>query len=156
MKPGADDLIVSPSVVDAIVAHARAEAPNECCGLLTGRGNRVASAIPTRNALASPTRFLVDPRDHFAALRRARSRAEAVIGAYHSHVASAAEPSKTDLEEATDSSLVHVIVSLAGAEPAVRAFRLVGGRFCPVALRILDEIGKSTNAERLSSRTSVP
>jgi proteasome lid subunit RPN8/RPN11 len=145
--PDTDDLILSRPVIDAIVAHARAEAPNECCGLLTGRGNLAAAAIPTRNALASPTRFLVDPRDHFDVLRRARSRSEAVIGAYHSHVASPAEPSKTDLEEATDPGLVHVIVSLAGAEADVRAFRIVGGRFCSVALRMLDEVGKPANAE---------
>ncbi len=72
-------------VLDAIVTQARAEAPLECCGLLIGHGTIVTAAHPAHNVLASPTRYRVDPKDHFAAIREARTRALAVVGAYHSH-----------------------------------------------------------------------
>jgi proteasome lid subunit RPN8/RPN11 len=123
---------IRESVVDAILRHARSEAPVECCGLLLGAADHVASAVPARNLLSSPTRFQVDPRDHFAAIRRARADGLAVVGVYHSHPASGAEPSEHDLSGASDAGLLYVIAGLAAGE--VRAFRLQHGNFHPVVL----------------------
>jgi proteasome lid subunit RPN8/RPN11 len=113
-----------------IVAHARADAPLECCGLLVGAGDTVERAVPARNLLASRTRFLIDPASHFDAIRSARAAGRAVIGAYHSHPAGGATPSPRDLEEASDPALIYVIVGLAGDRaPDVRGFRLEAGNF---------------------------
>ena len=68
----ADGVIVRASVLRDIAAHARQAAPDECCGLLIGTGARVESAHPALNLHRSPTRYLVDPADHFAAIRSAR------------------------------------------------------------------------------------
>jgi proteasome lid subunit RPN8/RPN11 len=123
-------------VIDALVRHARDEAPNECCGLLVGHPTRVEEAVRARNLTPTPTRYLVDPADHFAALRRARARGASVIGAYHSHPASPAIPSPTDLAEALYTEFLYVIVSLAdaGPPPVVRAYQLRGGSFQDVVL----------------------
>jgi proteasome lid subunit RPN8/RPN11 len=116
---------IGSAVLRAILAHARAEAPNECCGLLVGAGLAVAGAVPARNVRASPTRFLIDPADHFRTIRLARLAGLRVIGAYHSHPASDPVPSATDLAESHDAELVHMIVSLrAGSADAVRCYRL--------------------------------
>ncbi|MEW5980849.1 MAG: M67 family metallopeptidase [Acidobacteriota bacterium] len=114
-----------------IVRHAVEALPNECCGLLVGRGMRVVLAVRARNAREGPTRFLVHPEDHFAAIRLASNLGMVVIGAYHSHPASAPEPSATDLDESVDPSLIHAIVSLqAGTgSPDMAAYRICGDGF---------------------------
>jgi len=113
------------AVLDAIVEHARADAPLECCGLLLGCGDRIDDSWPARNLKRSPTAFLIDPADHFAAIRAARASGRTVLAAYHSHPAGPATPSPTDVREAHDPALVHVIVSLERGEPAVAAY-LIG------------------------------
>ena len=119
----------------AILDHARRALPDECCGLLIGaasdRETRVTLAWPARNLRRSPTRYLVDPADHFAAIRTARRAGLAVVGAYHSHPSSPPSPSATDTREADDTELVYVIASPVGA---LRAYRLDGGRLRRVEL----------------------
>ena len=109
---------------DALIAHAQREAPNDCCGLLIGKGTTVSDAHPARNKIASQTRFQINPADHFSAIRKARTAGLDVIGAYHSHPNSSALPSASDLAEASEGAPVMVIVSLEPPEPVVRAFLL--------------------------------
>lgn len=122
--------------LDQIVAHARADAPLECCGLLIGSADLVEESYPVANLRNSPTRFEVDPAGHFAAIRRARATNRAVVGAYHSHPASAAVPSETDVREANDPGFLHLIVSLGGAGPDVRAYRIENGCMEPLPIEI--------------------
>ncbi len=126
---------VAPGVFDAIVAHARAGAPNECCGLLIGVEGRIVESVPARNLLASPSRYLIDPGQHFDVLRHARREGLAVVGAYHSHVRTGAEPSERDIAEAHDPGLLYVIVSLLNPErPQIRGYRIREGRAVEVVL----------------------
>jgi proteasome lid subunit RPN8/RPN11 len=119
-------------VVPDIVAHARAAAPAECCGLLLGTGSLILEAIPTRNIADSPTRFLIDPGDHIAGRRDARSRGLEVIGFYHSHPHSAAQPSPRDRAEASYPDHLYLIVGLHSEPPDVRVFLPGDGAFCEV------------------------
>jgi proteasome lid subunit RPN8/RPN11 len=117
------------------MAHARDDAPNECCGLLVGGGDRIEESVRTRNLEASPTRYRVDPAEHIALNRRLRPTGWRVMGAYHSHPRSAAEPSVADAAEAFYPEFVYVIASLAAPDqPVVRAFRLNGRNFEAVPL----------------------
>ncbi len=122
---------VRRAALDAMIDHARAELPNECCGLLVGGPEEIVRAEPARNLQSSPTRFLVDPEAHFAAMKRARAEGLVVVGAYHSHPQTAAWPSATDTTELAGPDEFHVIVSLSNApgDPALRAFRFRGGNF---------------------------
>ena len=124
------------AVLDAIVEHARRERPLECCGLLIGSADDVIESHAARNSEESAVLYRVDPADHFKAIRDARAKGLAVLGAYHSHPKSAAQPSATDIRDANDPDFVHVIVSLAGAEPQVAAFRIQDGRAIQLALAI--------------------
>ena len=124
------------AVLEAIVAHARAEAPLECCGLLIGSADSIEESYPVENTRRSPVAFEVDPAGHFSAIRRARGLGRAVIGAYHSHPRSPAVPSETDVREANDPEFVHVIVSLALDRPEVRAFRITDGAATELQLRM--------------------
>jgi proteasome lid subunit RPN8/RPN11 len=123
---------IPQAVVAEMLAHAREEAPRECCGLLIGRGEAVEGSVRARNIDPRATRYLIDPDDHFAAIREARSRDRMVIGAYHSHPASAPVPSETDIAEANSGAdFLYVIVSLVGED--VRAFRFNDGRAIEVS-----------------------
>lgn len=124
------------AVLDAIVAHARADAPLECCGLLIGSANRIDDCYPVDNVRRSPVAFEVDPAGHFAAIRKARGAGRAVIGAYHSHPHSPAVPSPTDIREANDPEFVHLIVSLAGERADVQAFRITAAGAVNLRLEI--------------------
>jgi [CysO sulfur-carrier protein]-S-L-cysteine hydrolase len=100
-------------VIEEIVAHAREDAPNECCGLLIGRRDAIHRSYRAKNLEASPTRYLIDPADHFAALRDARTEKLQVIGAYHSHPATDPMPSPSDIaESASGPRFLYLIVSL--------------------------------------------
>jgi [CysO sulfur-carrier protein]-S-L-cysteine hydrolase len=113
------------AVREAVITHARAEAPLECCGLLLGTPELVEDAHRAANVRQSATTYLVDPADHFAAIRRARAEGRGVVGAYHSHPRSPAIASPTDLREARDPDFVYLIVSLADPRtPDVRGYRL--------------------------------
>ena len=108
----------------AIVAHARAEAPAECCGVLIGRAGTIDRAVRAKNLAPGPTRFLIDPKDHIEARRAARRLGLEVLGFYHSHTQSPAWPSPTDVSEATYPEAVHLIVSIHGGAADARLFRI--------------------------------
>lgn len=128
---------VSAVAWEDMLRHAYAESPRECCGLLLGPEDPLAviEAWPARNDAEGHSRFLVNPADHFAAIRAARARGLDVIGAYHSHPRSAAEPSPTDLAEGDVGPWLHVIVSLASGPPDVRAYRYARDGAVTVPLR---------------------
>jgi len=123
----------SPALA-SVVAHAREAAPAECCGLLLGIDGGVVDVVSTRNIAQNPARFEIDPADHIAGRRNARSRGLDVVGFYHSHPHSAPEPSPRDLAEATYPDYLYLIVSLQAEPPETRLFRLVDGNFHEVRL----------------------
>jgi proteasome lid subunit RPN8/RPN11 len=91
------------------------------------------------NLSADHNRFLLDPEAHIRVRRDARNRGLAVVGYYHSHPRSPAEPSARDVAEAADPAAVHVIVSLEADAPSLRAFTIAGGGF--VELPVVDGAG---------------
>jgi proteasome lid subunit RPN8/RPN11 len=128
------------AVREDMIAHAREEAPRECCGLLIGRNGVVVESVRTRNVHSSPTRYLVDPAQHIATNRRLRGNAYAVIGCYHSHPTSPAIPSDIDRAEAYYDEFVWMIVSLAVADaPAIAGYRLLNGTFVAIDVVTLSE-----------------
>jgi [CysO sulfur-carrier protein]-S-L-cysteine hydrolase len=124
------------AVIADMLDHARAEAPRECCGLLIGAHRAITRSVRARNLESKPTRFLIDPADHFAAIREARAEGNEVIGVYHSHPASAPVPSEADIAEANGgSNFLYVIVSLVTDE--VRVYDCEDGFFVPVPFSLI-------------------
>jgi proteasome lid subunit RPN8/RPN11 len=125
---------IDASVLADILAHAREEAPRECCGLLVGSADSVVRNVRAANLDAAATRYSIDPADHFKAIRGARADGLEVIGAYHSHPASAAIPSATDIAEAAGGAdFVYLIVSLVDED--VRAYRIDDGTAVRIPLQ---------------------
>ncbi len=118
-------LQVPRSLYAAMLAHARAEQPNECVGLLAGHPDgRVVERYPLVNELASPRRFLSEPRSLFEAEKRRRAAGLEFLAIYHSHPASPAVPSRTDLENNYSEEVMNLIISLLPPEPVVKAYWL--------------------------------
>lgn len=116
----------------AMVSLARAGAPREVCGLLVGRGRTVVRIVPTGNAAERPTEYAIPPEAHFAAIRAARAEGLEVIGAFHSHPASAANPSPRDAASAFE-DFVFLIVGLSPTAD-LRAWTFADGNFAELAL----------------------
>jgi proteasome lid subunit RPN8/RPN11 len=135
-------LRIRQHVIEEVIAHARADLPNECCGLVLGTEEEIDEVVRARNALQSPTRFYLDPADHFQAIRLARRTGRVVRGSYHSHPKGPPHPSPTDAELLGVSDMLVVIVSLDGgpegtAPRALRAasvsvFRWADGNFARI------------------------
>lgn len=119
---------IARQLLDEIVAHAREEAPNECCGVLCGDNGSVTSVERAPNEFASPLRYRISSEDMMRIYKAAGSRGEEMLGYYHSHVKSPAFPSQTDINEASGvPESFHLICSLADpGAPSVRAFMIRG------------------------------
>ncbi len=118
-------------------AHARACAPEECCGLLGGEGSGAASVYPLRNVAPRPeVAYEAAPEELFEAQRSMRARGETLVGVYHSHPRSnEPAPSRTDVRLAFYPEAFYFIIGFAeGGECVLRAFRISEreGRWEPV------------------------
>lgn len=120
-------MTIAGAAREAVLAHAREAAPNECCGLLVGQGTRILAAVRARNLENSPTRFLLDPSDHVAARREARARGWDIVGFYHSHPRTRAAPSASDVAEALYDEAIYLIAGWCEGEAELRAFTIANG-----------------------------
>src|SRR5690349_9786431 len=115
--------------LDEMIAHAREDAPNECCGMVASRDGEALRVYRAGNAAASPYRYEVDPRDQFRIQDEIESDGLDLGAIYHSHTRSAPYPSQTDINLAANWPGVEwIIVGLAGgAAPEVRSYVIDGG-----------------------------
>jgi proteasome lid subunit RPN8/RPN11 len=129
---------ISQSLIDEMVAHAREDLPNECCGMIGGREGEATRVVRVENAAASPLRYEMDPQGQYDALKAIEDAGEELIGIYHSHTRSAAYPSQTDVNEARMwPEQAYVIVSLENDEaPDVKAFDLADLKIADVELDV--------------------
>jgi [CysO sulfur-carrier protein]-S-L-cysteine hydrolase len=120
---------ITRQLYDEIVSHARAEAPNECCGIVGSRDGDAAKVYPATNAEASPLRFVIDAREQLE-IHNQIEAAELDLGAiYHSHTRTEPKPSQTDINFSKAwPEVLWIIVGLAGREVDVRTWRIDDGR----------------------------
>ena len=122
--------------IDELIAHARDEDPNECCGMIGAANGAATSIYKARNAEASPLRYNLDPADQFRIMTAMEERDEDLAAIYHSHTKSPAYPSQTDINLAAYPDALYVIVSLLEGEEPVRAFRIEDGNVEEVELDV--------------------
>lgn len=140
-------LLLPRSIFDDMVAHAQAELPNECCGLLAGRlpttsetkgSLRVEFRYPLRNKLRSPTEYESDPKCMVDAVRDMRKLGIDLIAVYHSHPESPPLPSNKDLDRNFyGESVIHFILSLAGPTPELRGWWLRATDYEPAEWKVV-------------------
>ena len=125
-------------IYEGILEHARQEAPEECCGILGGRDREATTLYRATNAEHSPLRYTLDPNDLFRiTFREIPENDEEMVAIYHSHTASPAYPSQTDINLATYPDSIYLILSLAEAEEPLRGFRIDDGEVTEVDLAVI-------------------
>lgn len=128
-------LTISQEIVDGIVAHARRDHPDEACGVVAGPegSDTPTRLIPMINAAASPTFYEFDSSELLALYKEIWANDEEIVVIYHSHTATEAYPSRTDIGLANEPNAHYVLVSTrehGNAEGAVelRSYRIVDGQ----------------------------
>ncbi|MCC7025000.1 MAG: M67 family metallopeptidase [Thermomicrobiales bacterium] len=120
----------------AIIAHARREAPRECCGIIAGRDGAPVRVYPTTNIAEGNRFYEIDPKE-LADLefRELPNENAEIVAIYHSHPASPAYPSRTDVELAFWPEAVYLICSLEDPDkPYIRGFTIRDGQIAEVTL----------------------
>ncbi len=128
-------------LLDAMVAHCRAEHPVEACGVLAGRDGVPERHIPMRNAEASRTRYAMDPEQQLAVWCDMDERGEHPVVIYHSHTATEAVPSAPDVAYAAEPGAYYVIVSTRGELPSVRSYQITDGVVTEDLIEVQTETG---------------
>ena len=134
---------IPQTFVAEMVAHAREDLPNECCGILAGPGDEVVKSYRMTNVAASPFRFDMDPVEIMNVDTEAGDNGWDLAAVYHSHTRSEAYPSDTDIrllggfgEWYTDTRFI--LVSLMDDDhPSVRIFRIEGGEVTEETLEVV-------------------
>jgi proteasome lid subunit RPN8/RPN11 len=146
--PGPVEVVLPAAMRVAMIDHARAEYPNEMCGIVLGdrpaaQGGVAERWEPTRNEAASPYRYRIHPEDLLRLSLETWDDERVFWAIVHSHVRSPAVPSPTDVGAAEYPDALYVLVSLsdgeadpATGEPSVRAWRIVDGAIHEVAVRV--------------------
>jgi proteasome lid subunit RPN8/RPN11 len=134
-------LTISPALREKIVAHARADHPDEACGVIAGPAgsDRPERFIPMLNAERSPTFYRFDSLEQLRVWREMDDSGEVPVVIYHSHTATQAYPSRTDISYASEPEAHYVLVSTAEADQAeLRSYRIVAGEVTEEEVRIAD------------------
>lgn len=123
-------LVIRTDLVDAMVAHARADHPDEACGVLAGPegSDRPERHIPMLNAERSPTFYRFDSGEQLKVWREMDNAGEAPIVIYHSHTATEAYPSRTDISYASEPDAHYVLVATRDPDRhELRSYRILDG-----------------------------
>jgi proteasome lid subunit RPN8/RPN11 len=124
-------LQIDQTLIDAVVAHARQDHPDEACGVIAGPAgtDRPGRFIPMVNAARSPTFYEFDSMDLLALYREMDLRGEEPVVIYHSHTATEAYPSRTDISYASEPNAHYLLVSTREPDSVeIRSFRIVDGQ----------------------------
>lgn len=124
-------LLIPRRLFDGMLDHARAQLPDECCGLLAAfpplapvYTAEVLERYPLVNAAASPVEFVSEARGMFEAMRAMHTCGTIVVAVYHSHPRAEAVPSRLDRERNYSPAVMNLIISLKDPAPCVRAWWL--------------------------------
>jgi proteasome lid subunit RPN8/RPN11 len=123
-------LTISRELHDKIIAHARKDHPDEACGVIAGAegSDRAERFIPMENAERSPTFYRFDAKEQLRVWREMDDRDEEAVVIYHSHTATEAYPSRTDISYASEPQAHYVLVSTREPETAeFRSYRIIDG-----------------------------
>jgi proteasome lid subunit RPN8/RPN11 len=133
-------LTIEQAIVDKIIAHARADHPDEACGVVAGAlgSDRPNRFIPMDNAERSPTFYRFDSMEQFRVWREMDDRDEEPVVIYHSHTATEAYPSRTDITYASEPNAHYVLVSTRDPEEVeFRSYRIAEGEVSEEEVRVV-------------------
>jgi proteasome lid subunit RPN8/RPN11 len=128
---------ISGELYEEMIAHARSEAPNECCGMIATRDGEAVELYRARNAAASPLRYEMDGAEQYRIQMQIEDAGLELGAIYHSHTRTEPYPSQTDINLAFYPEALYVIVGLGGEQPLVRAYTIREGRVEDAQLEVI-------------------
>jgi proteasome lid subunit RPN8/RPN11 len=134
-------LTISRALHDKIIDHARKDHPDEACGVIAGAegSDKAERFIPMDNAERSPTFYRFDAREQLKVWREMDDRDEEAVVIYHSHTATEAYPSRTDISYASEPQAHYVLVSTRDPQSAeFRSYRIIDGEVTEEPVTISD------------------
>ncbi|HEY9378596.1 MAG TPA: M67 family metallopeptidase [Jiangellaceae bacterium] len=140
-------LTLDQAIRDAIVAHARADHPDEACGIVAGPigSDRAVRFVPMTNAERSPTFYRFDSQEQLRVWREMDDRDEEPVVIYHSHTATEAYPSRTDVTLAQEPNAHYLLVSTRSSDDLeMRSYRIVDGTVTEEDLRVVQALDIET------------
>ena len=146
-------LTLDQATYEAIVTHARRDHPDEACGVVAGPAgsDRAERLIPMQNAARSPTFYEFDSADLLALYRDLDDRDEVPVVIYHSHTATEAYPSRTDISLAGEPGAHYVLVSTRDPDSVeFRSFRIVDGTVTEEDVRVVSALEPQTGTPAAS------
>ncbi|MEW5717592.1 MAG: M67 family metallopeptidase [Chloroflexota bacterium] len=151
-------MILTAKQIEQLVTYARRDTPNETCGIIGGKENRALKIYPLANTHATPrVNFYADPLELLNAFRDIEARDWEHLAIYHSHCATEAYPSETDIARAYYPDAISLLISLMDPEYAiVRGFRIVESKVTEITLEVENDETSRTHQRRVARRTRGP
>lgn len=115
------------AMIDQVIAHARRDHPDEACGVIAGKDGEATRVVEMANAERSPTFYRFDAVEQLRVWRSMDDADEVPFVIYHSHTATEAHPSRTDISLAAEPDAHYLLVSTRHETDEVRSFRIVDG-----------------------------
>jgi len=115
------------AMVDQVIAHARRDHPDEACGVIAGKGGAATRMVEMENAERSPTFYRFEAKEQLRVWREMDDADEVPFVVYHSHTATEAYPSRTDIALAGEPDAHYLLVSTRAEQDEVRSFRIAEG-----------------------------
>ncbi len=148
-------LTLAEATAEAIIAHARRDHPDEACGIIAGPAgsDRAERLIPMTNAERSPTFYSLDPAEQLQVWREMDDRDEVPVVIYHSHTATEAYPSRTDVSFAGEPEAHYLLVSTRDPDAAeLRSYRIAGGSVSEEEVRVVETLPSAGAASDAPAR----
>lgn len=140
---------INKECYEEIVAHAKKGFPDEVCGILAGKDYAVSKVFKMINADNSPLTYFMDPKEQFQVMKDIRSSNLEMLAIYHSHTASHAYPSATDIKCAFYPDSLYVIISLRDFnDPDIRAFCINDKNVTEKKVKILNK--ENQNGDKIN------
>jgi len=115
------------AMVDQVIAHARRDHPDEACGVIAGKRGAATRMVEMENAERSPTFYRFEAKEQLRVWREMDDADEVPFVVYHSHTATEAYPSRTDVALAGEPDAHYLLVSTRAEQDEVRSFRIAEG-----------------------------
>jgi proteasome lid subunit RPN8/RPN11 len=134
-------LTISKNLYDQVVAHARRDHPDEACGVIAGPAgsDRPERFIPMTNAARSPTFYEFDSAEQFQVWKEMDDKDEEPVVLYHSHTATEAYPSRTDVSYASEPGAHYVLVSTRDEDQTeFRSYRIIDTQITEEPVTVLE------------------
>jgi len=132
-----EQIIISDKHIKEIIQHAKDGYPEEVCGILAGKKDKVIKVFKITNIEHSSVSYFMDSKQQFKAMKECREKGWKMIGIYHSHPEANAYPSDKDVKLAFYEDVAYIIISLKENKPVVKAYEIRNKKIKEINIKLI-------------------